>query len=282
MKSKCSLGLVAWGLVLCTLVSLSAGRADAIDFPRLSFPEWNFPGWTEVAFEDHRVWKIAVTTGYTIQELNGDIDLGDDSSNIKFDDALGLDDDRKYWGRIDIQPFIRHHLRITYTPLEFDGSNTVELGDEFRLGSVTTPVGTAVDSKIELTSYDIVYQYDAAFMGEKVTLSPLLQVSLLDLDGQIENQGRSEGVSFFVPVPAIGFRMEAHPFRRFGFHTEVKGMTIGKTATTYDVEGGIMVHILRNLQLDAKYRYLVYDVNTSGAKLDATISGPYVGLGLRF
>lgn len=282
MQSKYVLGRVARSLAIAAIVVLSADRAEAIDFPEINIP--NIFG--EVNYEDHRLWKISVSAGYAIQKLNGDIDLGEDSSNIKFDDVLNLDDDRKYWGQIDLQPFLRHHLRITYTPLEFDGSSTVSADEPFRLGNANAIVGTPIDSKIELTSYDIVYQYDAAFMGEKVTLSPLLQVSLLDLHGEIESQTAnglvSESVSFFFPVPAIGFRMEAHPFRRFGFHTEVKGMTIGKTASTYDVEAGIMVHILRNLHLHAKYRYLVYDINTSGAKLDANISGPYMGLGVRF
>ncbi len=237
-----------------------------------------------LGYESHRTYFVKLEGGATLQKIGGETRIGGSgNSKIDFQDDLDIGDDKSYWTRLDFQPFLRHHLRFTYTPLRFKGSeNNVPLtidGVGFS--------GEEVDSDFKLDSYAFAYRWDAMYIGERVTLSPIIGAELLD--GKIELDNKTGGVtnvseneSFFVPVPTLGLRMEGFPFTRLGFYGEAKGMTIGKKATTWNAEAGFEFHVIDNISVNARYRYSKYDLDVSGFELKSNLSGPYVGLGFRF
>lgn len=274
MKWTVWLGIAA--LSLCVASNASAGFFG------------NFINSDELSLESHRTYFVKVSGGLALQEIKGDLLLGGSlDSDLDFDDTLGFKDDKSFWARVDFQPFMRHHLRFTYTPLSFSGSEDTPAGG-LSVGGQGFSLGE-VNSQFDLDTYDFAYQWDALYLGERVTLSPILNVSLLDGSAEVKNKDIatgntivSESESFFIPIPSIGLRAEAYPASRIGTFFEFKGMTIGKKATTWDVEGGFDLFLIRNVSINARYRYAVYEADVSGIKLDSKMFGPYVGLGLRF
>ncbi len=242
---------------------------------------------TYIDYEGHRTYWIQISGGVTLQELGGDLRIGDSAdTKLDIEDHLGIGEARNFWTRIDFQPLMRHHLRFTYTPLQFSGSKNLDPMDQFSVGGQGFNLGT-VKSKIDLDAYDFAYRWDVMYIGERVTLSPIAQVSLLDGSAEIKHETGGvvdvdENESFFLPIPSLGLRLEGYPARRVGLFGEAKGMTIGSKGTTYDVEGGVEFFLGESLSLKARYRYAVYDIDVSGIEFKANTSGPYIGLAVRF
>lgn len=243
-----------------------------------------------LGYESHRTYFVKLETGATLLKLGGDLRLGGSSdSKLDLKDDLDLGDDKTYWARLDFQPFLRHHLRFTYTPMGFTGSSDLDPGDSFFVGGSAVPTGGKMNSDIRVNAYDFAYRWDALYIGEQVTLSPIVGVSLLDGRARIKHKvlpsevtDVNESESFFVPIPTVGLRMEGFPLHRLGFYGEAKGMTIGNKATAWDAEVGFEFHLLNNVSLNGRYRYAVYDTDVSSLEFKTTLSGPYVGLGFRF
>lgn len=240
-----------------------------------------------VDYEGHRTWFLQISGGATLQKLSGDTRLGGSGdTKLDFDDTLDIGDDRSYWTRIDFQPFLRHHLRFTYTPLRFKGSRDLDPGEGISINGQGFNLGT-VKSDFKLDTYDFAYRWDAMFIGERVTLSPILGVSLLDGSGEVKHETNGsvdvdESESFFVPIPTVGLRLEGFPLRQLGFFGEAKGMTIGKKGTALDAEGGVELFLTHNVSFQARYRYTAYEVKISDIDFDADLTGPYIGMAFRF
>ncbi len=236
----------------------------------------------EVRYESHRTWFVKLTGGPTLQFLKGDLRLQDGGgSRIELQDDLNIDDARTLWAQLDFQPFRGHHLVFGYTPLSFDGDNTLQ--SDLLVNGILYPAGDDVESKLELTTYEVAYRFDL-FLGEKVNVSPVLSMSLLDAKGELEDRttGLSERDKIFLPLPAVGLRFEAFPFSRLALFGEAKGFTLGANATTLSAEGGITVHIINNIAFYASYRYALYDIDRGDIELNTALHGPYVGLSFRY
>ena len=242
---------------------------------------------TYIDYEGHRTYWIQISGGATLQELAGDMRLGS-STDTKLDiqDTLDIGEERTFWTRVDFHPLMRHHLRFTYTPLEFSGSRDLDPGEGISIGGQGFNLGT-IKSDVKLDAYDFAYQWDVMYIGERVTLSTVAQASLLDGTAKVEHETAgvvdvSEEESYFLPIPAVGLRLSGYPWTRVGLFGEAKGMTIGKKGTTYDVEGGMEFFFGESLSLQARYRYALYDIDVSGLEFKAKTFGPYLGLGVRF
>jgi opacity protein-like surface antigen len=253
-------------LISALLTSLAAGSAEA--------------AFWEVAHEDHRTWFLQFTGGVTMQRIEGDLSL-DGSSKLDVDDTLDLDNAKTYWGRLDFQPFIGHHLVTHYQPLSFKGENT--LGEDLDFNGAIFPAGDLIESKIDLTVYDFSYRYDL-FLGEKVNVSPIVSATLIDAKVEVEDKtaGLKESEDILFPMPALGVRVEGFPISRVGIFGEAKGFALGSKAITLNAEGGLSIHLIRNLALNATYRYTLYDVDHKSLDINTVMSGPYVGLSLRY
>jgi hypothetical protein len=236
----------------------------------------------EVSYESHRTWFVKLTGGPALQFLKGDLRLQDGGgSKVELRDDLNLDDARTLWAQLDFQPIRGHHLVLGYTPLRFDGHNT--LPSDLLVNGNLYLAGDDVEAKLELRSYDITYRFDL-FMGEKVNVSPVFSVNLLDAEGGLENRtaGLSDRDDIFLPLPAVGLRFEAFPFSRLALFGEAKGFTLGGNATTLNAEGGFTVHIINNIAFYASYRYALYDIDRGDIELNTALHGPYVGLSFRY
>jgi hypothetical protein len=263
------------GILLCSAALLGLGAVAAA-------AEESEAPWWGVGFDDHRAWTLALTGGAQRQDIDGDVrvalDFGDASVGT---DALDFGRSTNGWGEVDLQAIQKHHLRFAYIPLEWNGDTLLALPIDF--GGDTFDVSDRVVSRVKLDTYELSYRYDF-YLGEQITLSPIVQMSLVD--GRIEVADQTLGVGYdesqLVPVPALGLRAEVYPLSRIGVFAEGKGFTIGSQGTMWDAQGGVSLHPLRSLSLKASYRVQDYDVDYSGVEFDARMMGPFLAATLRF
>lgn len=109
-------------------------------------------------------------------------------------------------------------------------------------------------------------------------LLPGTTASALDSD-----EAESASATFArVPVPFEVHRAEARAFSRVGIFAEGRHFTIRNQGTVADVEGGASIYLLRNLLLTGSYRLVSYEFDLIDTRLKAWLSGPFVGMTLRF
>jgi len=238
--------------------------------------------WWNVEHDDHRTWKVALSGGALRQELDGKVQVDSALGSAMVDvDLLDLDHEDTGWAEIDLQLFQKHHLRLLYLPIEYDGDAVLDV--PIRFGDITFDISDRVTSELDLDTYELSYRYDI-YLGKWVTLSPLIQVSAID--GRIEVEDETQLVSLdesqWVPIPALGLRAEVYPIAHLGAFAEAKGFTIGSAGSMWDVQGGLRLHLIRNLFLSGSYRVIDYDVDYMGVDVDVRTQGPFAGATLRF
>lgn len=239
--------------------------------------------WYSVYRSDHREWTIAVTGGFSLLDLDGDVtvdeDLGD--TDVSLDSVLDLEEFESFWGEVDLQLFRGQHLRFGYMPMRLD--STEILSQSITVDGETYDIGDFVDSEIKLDQYDLSFRSEF-WLGEYVTIAPLLQVSLVDAEVKIENESQmfSESESALLPLPYLGLRGELYPHARVQLFVEGKGMTIGSPATIWQLEGGLALHLTRNVSLMGRYRISDYEVELSDTEVNLNLAGPQVGATIRF
>jgi hypothetical protein len=262
------MGRLSLAIWMAALLCLGAGEATA--------------SWWNVDHDDHRTWKVALSGGAFRQDLDGKVQVDSALGSAMVDvDVLDLNHEDSGWAEIDLQLFQKHHLRFLYLPIEFDGDTVLQVPITF--GDVTFDISDRVRSEVEFDTYELSYRYDI-YLGKWVTLSPLIQVSLIDARIHVadETQFVTMNESQLVPIPALGLRAEVYPIARIGAFVEAKGFTIGSEGTMWDVQGGLRLHLIRNFFLTGSYRVIDYDVDYLDVDVNVRMQGPFVGATLRF
>jgi opacity protein-like surface antigen len=239
--------------------------------------------WYSVYRPDHRNWTAAVSGGFAFMGLDGDTTIDDSlgDTNVSLDGVLDLTEIETFWVEADVQLFRGKHFRLGYTPLTFDGSDT--LATAIQIDGQTYDPGDLVDSELELDQYELSVLWDF-YLTEFVTVSPVMQVTLVDAAVNVSNETAALSVTEdqLLPIPCLGVKGEVYPFTRLGLFAEGKGMTLGSLATTWELQGGMTLHLTRNVALQGKYRYLDYSFDFSDTELDLNLGGAYVGTTVRF
>ncbi len=239
--------------------------------------------WYSVHRGDHRDWTVSLTGGLSLLDLDGrgTIDEGLGDTNISLDGTLDLSGIESWWGEIDLQLLRGQHLRFAYTPMGFDGSEVLDTA--IVVGGETYDIGDLVETDLKLDQYEISFRSEI-WLGEYVSIAPLVQVTLVDASIEIENQtlGISEKESALLPLPYLGLRAEVFPLERLGLFAEAKGFTIGSKASVWDVSGGLSLHLTRNFSLMGRYRLSDYAVDFSDTEIDLSVGGLFFGTTVRF
>jgi opacity protein-like surface antigen len=135
-------------------------------------------------------------------------------------------------------------------------------------------VGTNVVSDLQMDASEIGYRYDLC--EARISCRSMFQINLIDFDVYIHDQPQTQKADEdqIVPLPMIGLHGEFFPHPRFGVFGEVKGFTIGDTASMVDLEVGAQINVLKNFSIVGGYRYMYFDFDVSDVEGDITIDGP--------
>jgi len=237
-------------------------------------------------YDDVKDRWVQVEVGFHTSQLDGDLlldrDVGD--TKVDLDRTLDLDEDDGAIARLEVQPFEGSFFRFGAFGLEY--GKTTRLRRSITVDGETYSATDTVSSDLQLDTYEFGYRIDALSLGP-LTLSPMLQANLIDLDAEFKNRTTGQTVSedSLVPVPYPGLRAEFFPWARLGAYGEVKyiaGNTSDIDVSARDFEAGVQLNLKPTYNLRVGYREFDYDVEFDETEADLNSSGPYATLLLNF
>ena len=173
----------------------------------------------------------------------------------------------------------RHRLRLAWERLAFCGSETLDEDVIFR--GTTFPAGEDVDSWLCLTLWEAGYQY-------AVVATPCTEVWVgagawwwsfsSELDGE---SGLSESRSFSHVLP-IATVDAVQRWGNFSLHGGIHGGLLDDDRYAIDLEASVGWRFWGPFELEAGWRWMRFAFHEATNEMDATFTGPFVGLSASF
>ena len=208
---------------------------------------------------------------------------GISGTKVDLDDDLGFDDSKSFQGEVafNLGPF---RLSGGYLPISFSGDGI--LTETVIFNGQTFPVGTDVESDIDLDLYDVALAWHVINLDDlpvRFQLGPELSVKIIDADISMEAVGFSfkEDESAVIPVPTVGLRSRIAFGDYFGVVGRV-GYLEYDDNSLLDVDAQIELSPIPLVGIFAGYRYIDMDVDESGIYIDAKMKGFFGGVMIRF
>ena len=229
--------------------------------------------------------ELGVRAYYWLPGLNGDVRDGSGSaSGTKLDLESDIGMDRESYPMIEFfAGFGDHHLSFTYYRAEYSGSESLK--EDVVFGDTTYLEGTEVDSKLEYTVMDFVYQWDAIDLENFLagaSLGLVGKVKYFDITAGLESDGDSAEADISVPIPMIGANLHV------GILADIIEARLQVTGIGYS--GNSVVEFLGDvsytpfpfMDIHAGYRSFSMNVDVDDVEANLLTAGPYVALTISF
>lgn len=215
--------------------------------------------------------------GYKAVAVGDILDVGRD---------LRYDTENRVLGRIKIDmPAFFPNLYLAAAPSEFEARGQKNVN--FRFGDQEFDGRFDFDSKLKMNQYDVGLYYGLPFVHTAtagiLNVDAGLNVRIFDLEARIrqEETGISENETLTLPLPQLYLAFQLTPVRWFAVEAEGRGLTIGGNSV-YSLIGRLRFNVLGPAFVAAGYRYDRVDVDEDDLRVDFTIQGPFVEVGLAF
>ena len=157
--------------------------------------------------------RYSVTLGGFITDINSDVRLGINELgtgvDVNLEDALGLDTTSRVFrvgAAVRFGKSRRHQAEFSWFQLNRDATKT--LGRDIETDNVVYPIGTKVDSFLDLQIWKAAYNY-SFFLDDRINLAAGLGVFVMPIKYGVAASGIGEtGESITAPLPAIGIRAD--------------------------------------------------------------------------
>jgi len=187
------------------------------------------------------------------------------SNNVTAEAALQLGDSR---------------LTLSYLPLKFSGTSTLTAPANFNGVNFTGNVS----SELKADMIDLGYTYYLVNMDDlpsRLQFGIEASVKYIQANTRLSALGTTQTASANIPLPTIGLRGRIALADFIGISGRAGYM--GYNGNTFtDLDAQIEFSPLPTLGIYGGYRYLDVKVDTSGILLNASFSGPYAGVFVRF
>jgi hypothetical protein len=212
-------------------------------------------------------------------ELTGDTRKGtEDSDFIDFNDDLGFQDERTFDARAIIQFRRGKKLRVSYTPLDYNGDQNAP--KTFTYGDTRYERFTRVVSSVKGGYYSADIEWDFiqrpwGFIGL------IVGAKAIDVDASVVDvaDNRREVDTYRAPIPVAGIAGRAYS-QRFSLEGEISGLTIGDRGHLYDANGTVRFHLSDRLALQGGYRLLRLTGKDENDELNLRMGGWQFGVEL--
>lgn len=212
-------------------------------------------------------------------EFTGDTRKGsEDADFIDFDDDLGFQDERIFDARAIIQFKRGKKLRLSYTPLDYQGDQ--DAPKTFTYGNTRYERFTRVRSSVKGAYYSADIQWD--FMQRPWGFIGLIVgAKAIDVDASVVDVADNvrEVDTYRAPIPVAGLTGRAYS-QRFSVEGEISGLSVGARGHMYDANGTARFHLSDRLALQAGYRLLRLTGKDDNDELNLRMGGWQFGLEL--
>jgi hypothetical protein len=285
MRRRAFPGFVAAAILLVVLLSLPVPEGAAGETPATVETPANSGVVTESP--THKGWEIGARVAYWFSTVDGDLRVdgnGIRGSTINLRDDLGIS--RADMGCFEIfGQYGRHHVTVGYLEADYSGSNNIPR--EIIAKGQTYPAGSLVEGNVRLKVYEFEYQYD--FLRRENILSGLTLgaiAKILYTEGHTSSYAPALGLSgqgnFYAPIPMLGIGAQIGILPNW---LEFRGKLTGShfSGNTFlGADAAFSLTLLPFTELSVGYKYIQYDYEKDNVLLDITMSGPYVGLTIKY
>lgn len=232
-------------------------------------------------------WEIGARVSYWFSTVDGDLRVdgnGLQGTTINLKDDLGFSN--AYMGYVEaFGQFGRHHLTASYVSADYSGSTNIPRTIIFK--GQTYPAGSLVEAELKLKVMNFEYQYD--FVKIKNILAGLSVGAIgkiMYIEGETSSQAPGLGLSgqgsFYAPIPMLGIGAQMGILANL---LELRGKVTGSNFsgnTFYEADAALALTPFPFTELSCGYRIIKYDYEKDALLFNITMSGPYVGLAIRF
>jgi hypothetical protein len=192
---------------------------------------------------------------------------------------LGVEDKRTFEARGSIQLKRGHKLRLSYTPLDYDG-DLAEGRKNFTYGNTDFQRFERVVSSFKGGYYGASYEWDF-IRGPRGYLGALLGARLLDIDAAVAAPSRQvrEIDTIRTPVPSLGVASRVYAGRT-SLEGELSGFSLGSRGRVIEFETSVRVHVSDRLAVQGGYRRIAIKGEDGRDNGDITFKGWQFGLEL--
>lgn len=234
-----------------------------------------------------RAWEVEAKVSYWFSDISGDLRIdgnGIRGSTTDLKDDLGFD--RAEMGFFEAYGrYGRHRLTVGYQDAEYSGSTNIPR--EIIAKGQTYPAGSLVGGNLRLQTLELEYQYDFLRLENFLSGMSLGVIGkILYVEGHTSSSAPALGLSgqgnFYAPIPMLGVGVQMGLLAHWlEFRGKVTGSTFSGN-TFMGVDAALSLTPLPYMDLTCGYKYIKYDYEQDNVMLDITLSGPYVGLTIRY
>ena len=216
--------------------------------------------------------------------------LGITGDNVDFVNTLGLKKTRFKQLKLVLRPGTKHKFRVEYTPIKYNGRNTV--ATPFVFNGQRYTIGLPVTSELLWKAYRFGYEYDFVYK-DRGFVGLLLETKYTDITATLTatllGLSQTEFTHARGPIPSIGVIARGYVVPNISITGEFSGFPeIGTTGSSkyggkyYDFDLYGTVNFSNNLGAQAGYRSLdvLYKVNKDSGTMK--LKGLYFGGVARF
>ena len=176
-----------------------------------AFPQHGFSA--DPADPDWPWERFSVTLGGFVADINSDVRLGIEELgtgvDVNLEDALGLDTTSRVFrvgAAVRFGKSRRHQAEFSWFDLKRD--STKRLGRDIEIDNVVYPIGTSVDSFLDIQIWKAAYNY-SFLLDDRINLGAGLGVFVMPIKFGVTAQGIGDtGEDITAPLPAIGLRAD--------------------------------------------------------------------------
>jgi hypothetical protein len=232
-------------------------------------------------------WEIGARAAYWFSTVDGDLRIdgnGIQGSTINLKDDLGFENVNMGYVEAFGQ-FGRHRLTVGYVEADYSGSTNIPR--EIIAKGQTYPAGSLVEADLKLKILELEYQYDILRIENVLAgLSVGAIAKILYTEGHTSSRAPALGLggqgNFYAPIPMLGIGV------RMGLLAdwlEFRGKLTGSNFsgnTFLGADAAFSLTPLPFIDVSCGYRYIQYDYEEDNLLMDITLSGPYIGLAIRY
>ncbi|MFH2066424.1 MAG: TIGR04219 family outer membrane beta-barrel protein [Pseudomonadota bacterium] len=207
------------------------------------------------------------------------------NDTLDLETDLGFDDQTRITGRAKIELPIVPNIYLVASPMEFEGSKTVDM--DFTFGDQSFTSGMTISSKLTLNQYDIGLYYGVPFL-KTATLDRLnidfgVNARIMEIKAEIMDSTLTVSAekSITVPVPMLFLAVQFKPVESFALEAEARGLSVGDNKI-FSMIGRAKATVFGPAFIAGGYRYDAIEIDEEDVLVDVSFSGPFLEAGLSF
>jgi hypothetical protein len=230
-------------------------------------------------------YHVELGAGFWNPTADMQITSGTGGSSVDLKNDLGLQDKKVGEFQLAVKLALKHKIRVQFIPISYTQTGTPRSSLIFN-GQVY-PAGTAVDSTLEWKAWRFGYEYDfvSNFRG---FAGMIVDLKYTDVSATLTAAGRTGSASARAPIPALGGIGRVYLAQNLSLTAELSGFKfpggwIKSTSGHYaDMDLYAMLNFVDSLGIRAGYRKFDVDYIRADDTGTLKLSGPYLGVSLRF